>query len=100
MHLRIKLMVLPTEFGGRRSPVYWGYRVDWSLSTTSLTLNGGVVKTLESTTRINPGEIAEVHLFPFVKDLWAGVAVGHQLRMQEGARIIGIATVLEVIDGL
>jgi hypothetical protein len=38
-----------------------------------------------------------VHLHPMYWDAWADIRVGQSITMLEGARIVGVAEVLEVV---
>ncbi|MFC6356743.1 hypothetical protein [Luethyella okanaganae] len=101
----IRLAFTITESGGRRTPLLGGnapdarmqYRPNWGLpgwpdndQTAAPVLGFG-------TSNIHPGDTTEAVIIPIFADhvpQWWEVGPGDVLRMHEGSRICGIATVL------
>lgn len=90
-----------TEEGGRTKPVgtaryvKYSYRPNWRLPGMTDGQVGAFVLHLAATP-LAPGETARaviVPLAPVSMPLWEQVQVGDELRMFEGGRLCGIATV-------
>lgn len=98
LSLKVRLRLLPTEHGGRKAPVFNDYRPSWNLGNTwngQPTINDGRVL-LDGLSELAPGSEGPAFIEPFVDEFWGAVDVGAVLPMQEGARIVGYATVVEV----
>ncbi|MGA9521604.1 MAG: DUF5063 domain-containing protein [Myxococcaceae bacterium] len=98
---RALLRLLPTELGGRRSPIHSSYHPNWNLGLKwhgALSLNGGQVF-LEGREELAPGAEATIRIEPAISpELWGGVAVGAVLPMHEGSQVVGYAVILEVLS--
>jgi hypothetical protein len=53
--------------------------------------------TIEDAERVAPGETGFARLHPIYWDAWSSVQPGDRIPMLEGARIVGIAEVVEVV---
>lgn len=97
--VRARLRLLTSEEGGRRTPITSGGRSHWSFPPeihadghdAPLTLERGPQQWLQ------PGEDTTVRLHPLAPDLWPPLSEGLRLTMCEGARVVGIAEVIEVV---
>ncbi|GAA5014900.1 hypothetical protein GCM10023317_53880 [Actinopolymorpha pittospori] len=98
-YIRARLWLLSTEDGGRKGPIASGYRSCWAfppevhdeMHDAPLTLESGVGEWLA------PGAEAIVRLHPLAPDLWPPITPGIRLTMVEGARVVGMADVLEAV---
>jgi translation elongation factor EF-Tu-like GTPase len=92
---RARVQMIGPEHGGRRTPFYSGYR-------PLLALHGWYTSahlTLINQSECPPGGSAVVWLQPLWLELVRSrVSVGDQLELCEGARVVGVASILEVID--
>ena len=91
---RVRLSLLPTEAGGRKSPIANDYRPSWDLGNTWLgkpTLNDGRVLMDGS---LAPGAAGPALLQPLAPEFWSKVRAGMVIPMLEGARLVGHATIL------
>ena len=98
-YIRARLRLLTSEEGGRQSPIALGYRSHWAFPAeihadrhdAPLTIETGAGEWLD------PGEEATVRLHPLFPDLWPPIVPGLRLTMLEGARVVGVAEVVEAV---
>lgn len=98
-YIRASLRLLSHDEGGRQSPIASGYRSHWAFPPEihgerhdgPLTLEAGPSEWLD------PGEEANVRLHPLFPDLWPPLVPGVRLTMLEGARVVGVAEVIEAV---
>lgn len=98
-HFLVRLRVTPTEEGGRRGPVFSGYRPDWdvgNLHDGEPTINGAKVS-FEQPSLLEPGAEGTVCLHPLAPELWKHVVPGQCITMREGVRVVGEGVVLQVV---
>ena len=98
LEVRALLRLLPTEQGGRHSPVRSRYHPDWDLGNTwtgEPTIHGGQVVLL-GVDEVGPGEACDVVIEPLAAEFWCEVRVGSVIVAREGRRVVGHATVLAV----
>jgi hypothetical protein len=98
LSFKVRLRLLPTESGGRSRPIFNDYRPSWDLKNTwhgTPTINDGRVL-LDGISELAPGAEGPAILEPLAPEFWGAVGVGAVLPMQEGARLVGYATVTEV----
>lgn len=98
-YFRVALRLLATEAGGRRTPIVDDYRPSWDLGNRWLgapTINDGRV-VLEGDS-LAPGAEGLAEIEPLACEHWGRVVLGAVIAMQEGSRVVGHATVLEVIS--
>lgn len=98
LSLKVRLRLLPTEMGGRKGPIFNDYRPSWDLKNTWLgepTINDGRVL-LDGVSELSPGAEELAIIEPLAEEFWGAVDVGGVLPMQEGSRVVGYATVLEI----
>jgi hypothetical protein len=96
LSLKVRLRLVST--GGRKGPIFNHYRPTWDLKNTWMgepTLNDGRVL-LDGIAEIAPGAEGPAIIEPLVEEFWGAVDIGDVLPMQEGKRIVGYATVVEV----
>jgi hypothetical protein len=97
-YVRARLRVVAVEAGGPADGVRNGYRPNWGVGER---LSGSVVAdapiTVEDIDRIGPGETGLVRLHPIDWAAWAEVRPGQRIPMIEGARIVGIAELVEIV---
>lgn len=97
-YFRACLRLTPTDEGGRKRPIYSGYRSCWFWGER--TENGGEMGhdapiTMEGELRLDLGDEAVVRLLPLFPEYWHNITTGSRLEMREGARVVGVATVLD-----
>lgn len=90
----MKFRISFTLNNARRSGILSGYRPTWQ-SDSKPEHNGAMIHW--SGEGIGLGETREVTLWPFAPQLWEKVAVNDILRCMEGSRVVGEATVLEIL---
>ena len=101
-YIRARLRQLTHEEGGRKNPIAAGYRshrvlppeVHHERHDAPLTLESGPGEWLD------PGEEAMVRLHALSWDLWPAVVPGIRLTMLEGARVVGVAEVVEAVPAV
>jgi hypothetical protein len=99
--LGLELQLVTTADGGRRTPVLLAeplrYRPNWGLPSMTGAEQAGAPVLCSSASEIAPGGLARVVIIPLSDHAlprWQQVRDGDQLRMFEGTRICGHATVL------
>lgn len=95
---KVRLHLLPTSEGGRKRSIFSNYRPNWNLGNTWLgepTLNDGSVF-LEDCDELAPGATALARIEPVASEFWGRVVPGARIAMQEGSRVVGYATVIEI----
>jgi hypothetical protein len=97
--VRARLRLVAAEDGGTTTGVWDDYRPNWGVGErlSGDGLIAGAPITVEGADAIAPGETGIVHLHPTYWDAWADIRVGQSITMLEGARIVGVAEVLEVV---
>lgn len=98
-YVRARLRLLTPAEDGRQTGIASGYRSHWTFPAAAhreghdapLTLEGGPGVWLE------PGDEADVRLHPLAPELWPILTPGLELTMREGARVVGVAEVVEVV---
>ncbi len=96
LSFKVRLRLLLT--GGRKGPIFNDYRPSWDLKNTWLgdpILNDGRVL-LDDVAEIAPGTEGPAIIEPLAEEFWGAIDLGAVLPMQEGSRIVGYATVVEV----
>ena len=101
-YIRARLRLLTHEEGGRKNPIASGYRSHWAFPPEVHDERHDAPLTLESGPGewLDPGEEALVRLHPLFRDLWPTVVPGIRLTMLEGARVVGVAEVVEVVPAV
>jgi len=97
---KVRLRILAADEGGRSKPVFSGYRPDWDLGNTWLgepTINGASVF-LEDREELALGAEGPARIEPFASEFWGRVRPGSVIAMQEGKRVVGYATVLDIVS--
>jgi translation elongation factor EF-Tu-like GTPase len=95
--LRATLTLRRTDEGGRKSGIYGDYRPNWSVGSPDPGQQSGAPVVIDSAERVEPGESAQVRLFPIWAEFWADVNVGTELFAFEGVRLVGRAVVTDVV---
>jgi hypothetical protein len=101
-YIRARLRLLPTEDGGRKTPIVSGYRSHWGFPPdvhpdahdAPLTIESGPGQGLD------PGDETQVRLHPLAPALWPSIAPGLRLILLEGSRVIGHAEIIEAIPAV
>lgn len=98
-YIRATLRLLNAAEGGRQTPIASGYRSHWSFPPEIHDEGHDAPLTVESGPEqwLDPGVETPVRLHPLFPRHWPTVAPGLRLNMMEGARLVGIAEVVEVI---
>jgi hypothetical protein len=96
----LDLTLVPTAEGGRSIPVFldtpFGYRPNWGLPGMTGTDQTGAPVLCSSASPLAPGHSARVVVIPFPNETmvqWRLLEQGDRLRMFEGSRVSGHATV-------
>ncbi len=92
----------PTSDGGRRTPIRSDYRPNcWvgSPSSGDKTYNDARVY-LETVDELASGERAVVRFYPLSPEAWVGLDVGSSFDVCEGARVVGVARVIEPLPSV
>lgn len=95
---KARLRLLAQGQGGRKQPIRSDYRPSWDLGNTWLgkpTINDGRV-ILVGDEHLGPGDEGDVRIEPLAPEFWGRVRVGSVIPMQEGSRVVGHATILEI----
>jgi Domain of unknown function (DUF5063) len=93
-----RVRLVPIDEGGRKTPICSNYRPMFDLGETwqgHPVLNDGRV-TLVERDELTPGEEGTVRIEPLCPEFWGAVRPAMVIPMQEGARIVGWATISEV----
>jgi hypothetical protein len=93
-----KTRIVPTDEGGREDPIRSNYRPMFDLGGTwqgRPALNDGRVILVECD-ELAPGQEVTVRIEPLYPEFWGAVRPGIVIPMQEGAPVLGWATISEV----
>jgi hypothetical protein len=93
--LTARLRLLSVRDGGRGTPISSDYRPVFDVGASWLgrpTLNDGRLTLLERET-LAPGNEARVRVVPVRPEFWAGLRHGQVIPVQEGAHVVGQATI-------
>jgi translation elongation factor EF-Tu-like GTPase len=99
-YIRAEVRVLEHAEGGRRHPIFDGYRPDWNIGNTvdgTPTINGAPIS-IEGADVAHGAETVVMRLHPIVPELWGHVTPGMSIDMHEGGRVVGVGRVLEVVS--
>jgi hypothetical protein len=99
-YVRAHLLLKSSDAGGRRRPIASGYRCNcWhgALTETGKRAYSDAVVYLEHEESLEPGEGTTVRLQPAFPDLWRDVDAGTAIDVCEGSRVVGEATVIELL---
>ena len=97
-HFEAQLTLLPTEQGGRRTPIRSGYMPNWWIPTPEGRDLVSAALELIDGDEMRPGETGVVRVFPFAPELWRHLDVGTGIEMTEGPRrTMGQATIKRVV---
>jgi hypothetical protein len=95
-----RVRLLRTEDGGLPHSLSRTFRPSWDLGNRTeegaLEINDGEV-TLTREEALSPGQEAEAFIQPLVTESWLHVQPGMVLPMHAGAKVLGSATVQEVV---
>jgi elongation factor Tu len=96
---RARIHVLSTAEGGRRNPLYTGYRAGLFLGSNPIAGNDGIM-TLEGLEQCEPGEdcIARIALL-HPELVHAPLHPQTAFELKEGGRLVGTGTILEIVAG-
>lgn len=95
--IRVRLYLVPTEEGGRSRPIWSDYRASWDIGGVyegDKTINDAPL-TLEGAENLEPGQIGLARLHPIARQFWDHVQPGLEIYAYEGARLVGVAEVVE-----
>ena len=98
-HFVVRLRLLGASEGGRRQPIFSGYRPQaWFGETTAdgTRLVHGVQVELLDRASLEPGNEANATLTPFFPELWPRRTVGDQIPIYEGRSHVADAVISEV----
>ncbi|MDG4820989.1 hypothetical protein O7635_03860 [Asanoa sp. WMMD1127] len=95
--LRARLSLVDPAVGGRRHPVFAGWRVAWNIGNRAdgQRPDNDAIVLPEGSSSISPGGASMVLVVPIYPNRWVHVESGDVLRMRDGNRIIGSATVVD-----
>jgi elongation factor Tu len=97
--IRAAIRALSTEEGGRRSPIFTKYTPNFNFEPwRNERLNDGRIFLIDQS-ECAPGEECTVEVeFLFPDALPPAVTIGTPFNMQEGPRVVGTGTVLEILE--
>jgi translation elongation factor EF-Tu-like GTPase len=100
IRVRARITLLPAEESSRALPVHGSYRPNHNFGAAdSREMDVGFVEFAEGES-LHPGEAIEREITFWSRPGLNEVLVpGRAWRIQEGARLVGIGTVLEILDG-
>jgi hypothetical protein len=93
-----RFRILTAAESGRNGPVFSGYRCQFRLGLRGEGHNDGAVF-FEGADQVDPGAEAIARILPGVPEYWADLRVGAQIRLHEGSRVVGFATILDLPSG-
>ncbi|HXH80027.1 DUF4926 domain-containing protein [Nocardioides sp.] len=98
--IRAKLRLTDSAHGGRRHAVLAGWTAAWEIgnSADGHRPDNDAMVFPEGTRELLPGTTCIVRLVPRFPQRWSHVAVGDLIQMRDGRRVIGSATVVEVVE--
>ncbi|UFZ04878.1 hypothetical protein LQG66_00715 [Bradyrhizobium ontarionense] len=101
VHVRATVRLLPSEESGRSRPVYGGYRPNHNFfGPDNRAMTMGVID-LPAGVALHPGDSIETTIrFLNWPGLEGQIYSGRQWRIQEGARVVGIGTVIEIVRAI
>lgn len=93
------VLIVPTAYGGRSTPVFSGYRGQFFWHINHEPCTDWLAETYFENDKVDPGEPArcKIKLAGTILDLGRskGISAGSQFALREGARIIAVGTVTE-----
>lgn len=95
----VTLRLLPTEQGGRQGSISSDHRPSWNLGNTwqgAPVVDDGRVL-LEGRDELAPGAEGPARIEPIASERWGRVVPGAVIAMQEGPRVVGHATIREIV---
>jgi hypothetical protein len=102
-YVRAEVELKATEDGGRRRPIFSGYRCNcWIGARTAggeKAYNDAAIW-FETQDRLNPGETTVARLQPAIPQYWNHVNAGLVIDLCEGPWVIGKARVVELLSPL
>jgi len=96
-YIRARLRLLKPVEGGRHTPIFTGYRSHWAFPPEIHNERHDAPLLIEDSDALGLGEEAIVRLHPLAPQLWPTLHEGDQLEMLEGARLFGVANVVETV---
>lgn len=94
-HLEAIIRFLTTDKGGRRSPVYSGYRPQFSYND----IDWDAEHEYPDVAVVNPGDAVRTYLRFFRPEAHFGmIYVGMPFRIREGSRTVGEGTITSIVD--
>lgn len=96
-YIEADVELLPTEGGGRRSPIASGYRCNcWigGLDATGNTYNDATIFLV--TGQLQPGTRGRVRVQPHSPDEWSAIHEGSRFDLCEGRKVVGTALVTKM----
>lgn len=99
IRVRARIALLPSAISGRTIPVRGSYRPNHNLGAPDdRKMDIAFIEFAEGE-MLNPGETIEREIIFWDRPgLSAALIVGREWRIQEGARLVGVGTVLEVLN--
>ncbi|HZF95199.1 MAG TPA: hypothetical protein VEZ20_10065 [Allosphingosinicella sp.] len=98
--VRARIRLLPREEGGRATPIVGGtsYRPNHNfMSDQNVEMGMGAID-LPPGFLLQPGESVEVEMTLYPWPLDTDISPGREWRIQEGGRLVGIGTVLDILS--
>ncbi len=96
--LTARLRLVPTDAGGRKTPIRSNYRPTFDLGGLWMgkpAVNDGRIMLIEQD-ELAPGAKGLVRIEPMFSEFWATARGGAVVPVQEGARVVGHVTVEQV----
>ena len=101
IHIRARIRLLSAEEGGRKGPIAnsgttFSYRPQHNFSgPENKEMVEGFIH-LEPGTAVHPGESSEIEMI-LMPSQEINLSPGREWRIQEGSRVVGIGTILQVL---
>ncbi|WP_154795795.1 hypothetical protein [Occultella kanbiaonis] len=99
-YIRARLRLLATHEGGRTRPIFTGYRAHWWFEPEVHPDSHDAPLLIEGSGMLELGAEALIRLHPTCPEGWPEPTPGLQLKMMEGAQVVGLAEVVEVVGPL
>lgn len=91
---KVRVRLLTSEAGGRKTPLRSDARLSWAIGNP--THNDA---RLYFTGELSPGASCDATLRPLYGEAWEHLSIGTVIAMHEGARVVGQATITDLVIG-
>lgn len=92
---KVRVRLLTTDAGGRKAPLRSDARLSWAIGNPT---NNDA--RLYFSGELSPGASCDATLRPLLSEAWEHLSIGTVISMQEGARVVGQATITDLVIGV